>query len=737
MILFGRHQSPVAPTVRTVMGIRGEPSTPQNPAKGLVWSAIVDQIDVPGSESDYVSVADTDRSRFASHPWSIGGGGAAELKDRLDEDSKSRLHALQDSTGYTGQTNVDEVMLVPRAQDFLRHDVEPRVIRPLAIGERIRDWSFSPLPETLFPYDPSLVDIAEIPGFEHWVWPFRTTMGNRATFAKLTYFEEGRPWWEWHQVALERLKAPLSIGFAFVATHNHFVLDRGGKVFKQSAPVIKLPEDATVDDHLALLGLLNSSTACFWMKQMFFAKGGDSVGQEGARIRKTWWDERFEFDGTKLQQFPLPPGEPPLDLATTLDSLATELAAHQPSAVCADGEPNRQLLDEARTQAQRIFSEMTTQQEELDWYCLHLYGLTEDRLIVPTGEVPPPLALGERAFEIVLARQVAAGEVETEWFARHRSTPITEFPAHWPDWYQGLVQQRINLIECDRDVALVERPENKRRWATDTWERREEEALRSWLLDRLESSSLWFEGSGNQERALCRSVAQLADKVTMDDPDFLDVARVWKGVVELDLVSVLQELLSDQHVPAQAAGRYKSKGLDKRRQWERTWDLQRMEDRGEPLPDSLARIPVPPKYGQADFAKPDFYKQRGKLDVPKERFASVLGAERDADPTMVLAWAGFDHAELAQSIGSLLIARQQQDGWDADRSWPLVVAMAELLPWLDQWHSEVDPRWGASPAGLYRGITEQQALMGNRSLADASEWRPIALTFGRKMKDDA
>jgi hypothetical protein len=151
----------------------------------------------------------------------------------------------------------------------------------------------------------------------------------------------------------------------------------------------------------------------------------------------------------------------------------------------------------------------------------------------------------------------------------------------------------------------------------------------------------------------------------------------------------------------------------------------------------LARIPVPPKYGQADFAKPDFYKQRGKLDVPKERFASVLGAERDADPTMVLAWAGFDHAELAQSIGSLLIARQQQDGWDADRSWPLVVAMAELLPWLDQWHSEVDPRWGASPAGLYRGITEQQALMGNRSLADASEWRPIALTFGRKMKDDA
>ncbi len=61
-------------------------------------------------------------------------------------------------------------------------------------------------------------------------------------------------------------RTPLSIAFAFVATHNHFVLDRGGKVFKQSAPVIKLPAGATKAEHLGLLGLLNSSTACFWMK---------------------------------------------------------------------------------------------------------------------------------------------------------------------------------------------------------------------------------------------------------------------------------------------------------------------------------------------------------------------------------------------------------------------------------------------------------------------------------------
>ena len=161
-------------------------------------------------------------------------------------------------------TNADEVMLAETTRVFDRRGVEPESHRALVLGDRVRDWSFAALPETLFPYSESLMDLNEIPGFRRWVWPCRTTLGNRATFAKLTYFQEGRPWWEWHQVALQRLQTPLSIAFAFVATHNHFVLDRGGKVFNRSAPVIKMPAGATIDDHLRLLGLLNSSAAGFY-----------------------------------------------------------------------------------------------------------------------------------------------------------------------------------------------------------------------------------------------------------------------------------------------------------------------------------------------------------------------------------------------------------------------------------------------------------------------------------------
>ncbi|MFM8477051.1 MAG: hypothetical protein ACKOEO_14830, partial [Planctomycetaceae bacterium] len=86
----------------------------------------------------------------------------------------------------------------------------------------------------------------------------------------------------------------------------HFVLDRGGKVFNRTAPVIKLPADATEDQHLALLGLLNSSTACFWMKQVSHNKG-ITVYQHGASQRTAPFEDFYAFNGTKVGQFPLPP----------------------------------------------------------------------------------------------------------------------------------------------------------------------------------------------------------------------------------------------------------------------------------------------------------------------------------------------------------------------------------------------------------------------------------------------
>ncbi len=66
VILFGRRRVPVASTLRTVMGIRGEPSTPADPARGLVWSAIVETVDSPPAAGPAAIRAATVRERNIS-----------------------------------------------------------------------------------------------------------------------------------------------------------------------------------------------------------------------------------------------------------------------------------------------------------------------------------------------------------------------------------------------------------------------------------------------------------------------------------------------------------------------------------------------------------------------------------------------------------------------------------------------------------------------------------------------
>lgn len=724
VIIFGRNQAPVADTIRAVQGIRGEPSTPVEPASGLVWTAIVNQIDEPGSETEHISVADAGRSRFSKHPWSIGGGGAAELKDELDN-GREQLRSDIELIGYLGQTNADPVMIAESARQFDRRGVGSEVYKPLVTGELVRDWKVNPGAAVLFPYDTGLLEPNAVNGLLPWMWPYRTVMGNRATFSKKTYFEEGRPWWEWHQVALDRLSKDYAIVFTNVATHGHFVLAPGTVITNSHAPSVLLREGRTVDDHLGLLGLLNSSVACFWMKQVFQKKTQMGGGGGSAAIP---FSHQYEVDGTKLQQFPLPERSRPVTTGRVLDWRSRELAGCQPATVASKAVPTREALDDARSKSGGIQAEMVSAQEELDWECLHLYGLTDVPLTVPEGESVPPLELGERAFEVVLARRVAAGETETAWFSHHRSTPITELPEHWPGWYRDLVDRRIELIESDRNVGLVEAPEHKRRWSRTPWEELEQAALRDWLLDRLEDRSLWFDG----DYAQVRTVAQLAGRVAVDD-EWMSVARVYTGTVEVDPLSVVSGLVADEHVPAQAAARYKPSGRKKRVEWERTWELQRAEDRGE----DVGRIAVPPRYKQADFALPSFWKQRGKLDVPKERFVSVHSAERDAssgDATMVLAWAGFDHAQLAQALATLLFQRQTNDGWGGEQLVPLIAALDEVLPWVEQWHPEVASGLGQPLGEFYRGQLDQALASIGATIDTVREWAPPAPTRGRRKK---
>ena len=215
-------------------------------------------------------------------------------------------------------------------------------------------------------------------------------------------------------------------------------------------------------------------------------------------------DGRYEFTGTTLQDYPLP-GFCRWSVGVSSTGWGGKRKRMIRSAVFSSRTPTAAELDLARVANERLRARMISVQEELDWECYRLYGLIEDDLTYG-GDDLPGLALGERAFEIVLARAVQAGEEETAWFTRHGSTPITEIPAHWPTAYRELVQRRLDLIAANPSIRLLEKPEYKRRWSQEPWEKRQERALREWLLDRVEDRRFWFDAQG---RPLPRSVAQL------------------------------------------------------------------------------------------------------------------------------------------------------------------------------------------------------------------------------------
>jgi hypothetical protein len=714
VILFGRNRHPLGDTLRAVLGIRGEPSRPDDPAKGEVWTSITGLVDQPRAENDYISITDLERDRLARHPWTLQGGGAADLKPRIERAGQRRLVMAIDDLGATLVTRLDDAFeVLPQGR------LAGMLLAPYVRGEHVRDWSLTGASRLLFPYVGEQLEARSDDDSLRALWPNRTRLRERIAYGE-TQTERGLAWFEYSMLFRERLQGP-SLVWADIATQNQFAFLRSTPPSDRHAPVIKLPSGASEDDHLALLGLLNSSTACFWMMQVFHNKGeggGARVDAGYAAMGTEAWKNTFEFDGTKLKQFPIPAGSA-FEWAARLDALARELSDTLPAAVVGRGTPSRTGLDAVRARVDEIRVEMVAVQEELDWRCLHLYGITDDDLSLPP-DAAPPLAKGERAFEIVLARRMAAGEVTSSWFERHGSTPITEPPAHWPDDYRRLVERRIELIESDRFVGLVERPEHKRRWNWDAWDDLEADALRGWLLDRLEDARYWPEPRP-------RSAAQLADDARTD-PDFVQVAQLYAGRVDVDLTDLVSTLVRDESVPYLAAWRYTPSGMRKREAWERTWDLQRREDNGE----DVGTIPVPPKYAKADFATGAAWRLRGKLDVPKERFVAYPGAGRDTDPTPLVGWAGWDHLQATQALAALYEERCTRDGWDTGRLVPLLAGLAELVPWLRQWHNEPDPATGTRLGDFFADFVTTETHTHGLTAADLTAWRPPKPTRGRR-----
>jgi hypothetical protein len=201
-----------------------------------------------------------------------------------------------------------------------------------------------------------------------------------------------------------------------------------------------------------------------------------------------------------------------------------------------------------------------------------------------------------------------------------------------------------------------------------------------------------------------------------------------------DAASLVRGLLEKDAVPFLDGYVYTDAGLDKRKSWLRTWDLQRDEDLGTA---DTSDIQVPPPYSQGsrgqskDFRSDTYWRLRGKLDVPKERFISYPGCESDEDHEPLYGWAGWDHLQQAQALASLYEQRKSE-GWDKQRLTPMLAGLLELLPWLKQWHNEPSAAYDGQRLGDYfeQYLDGEHALHG-LSREDLRAWRPVAKS-GRK-----
>jgi hypothetical protein len=744
VILFLRNQPPLGKTVRAVLGIRGEPTTPHDASQGHVWRAIVGQVDQPGSQSEFVSVEDKERVGFHHHPWSIGGGGAAELKELLDEAAIESISDRIDSAGFGLVLGEDEAFRFPCTSVQIRSVPRSRR-RQFVQGELVRDWGYGVVDDVLYPYD-ELTQLAPAPAIERILWSMRTLLWARKTFANLTYRAAGKQFYEFHQIPKERNRAHQFIIWGEIATHNHFAMVREHCAFDKTAPMMLLRKGATEDDHLALLGLLNSSTACFWLKQVCHQK--QMTGGDGVRIESRS-KVPYAFNATALEKLPLParlfepePRARLIELTRSMIELATQREARAAGHVISATRTVVELgshWEQAQSEALDLRSSQVRVQEDIDFLVYWMYELVDEALISRGVTGNPGATLpGTRPFELLSGRS-------EEGYTVPGGVPI-----EWTDDLRSLWERRVSAIKSSADLRLIEDPHYKRRWIgiqglfshkakTDELKA----ALREKMLDRIEQLEVW-----RSSAAAPTSLGRLVDLLSTDQ-EFQRLAEAHAEVSAPDVAGLLAELVSAHHVPFVAALRYKDTGLRKRAEWEKTWTLQREEDAidarvelptGNPLrltapkaAEEKARvigdIPVPPKYISDDFQQSSYWSNRGKLDVPKERFISYPGFSTGEDPTLLVGWAGWDHAQQAQALAALYRERQQV-GWDAERLRPLLAGLQELLPWLAQWHGN-DPTFGDLGA-FYRAYIETQCRDLGLEMHELSSWRPAAKSRGRR-----
>ncbi len=117
--------------------------------------------------------------------------------------------------------------------------------------------------------------------------------------------------------------------------------------------------------------------------------------------------------------------------------------------------------------------------------------------------------------------------------------------------------------------------------------------------------------------------------------------------------------------------------------------------------------------------------------MPKERFVSYPHCSRENDPSLIVGWAGWDHLQQAQALAGYYTEMVEQEGWPVERLKPLLAGLAELLPWLKQWHNDVDPTFNERMGDFFETFLRSELQKHGLTRQDLAAWEPPAASTRR------
>ena len=90
----------------------------------------------------------------------------------------------------------------------------------------------------------------------------------------------------------------------------------------------------------------------------------------------------------------------------------------------------------------------------------------------------------------------------------------------------------------------------------------------------------------------------------------------------------------------------------------------------------------------------------------------------------MVTWAGYDHLEQATALAGYYTDVKDREGWEPDRLVALLAALDQLVPWLRQWHNEVDPDFDQRMGDFYAAFVEGEARELEKTVDELRAWEP-------------